>query len=176
MSVCENPWLFMALNNAWANATLYGTVATLPDRAFNASRPGFFPSLARTLNHIHEVDLYYLDALEGGGLGRAVFRRDDILEPALLAEAQAEADMRFARFCRNVTPEALAATCRTERKNGIVEENVAAVILHLVQHQVHHRGQAHVQLSDAGIAPPQLDEFYLGFERAPSVEAYWGRS
>lgn len=171
MNVSGNPWLFMPLNNAWANATLHRTVAALPDGAFASARPGLFPSLARTLNHIHEVDLYYLDALDGGGLGRSVFRRDDILDPSMLAEAQAAADMRFAGFCRNVIPETLAGNCRIEREDGTVEETVAAVILHLVQHQLHHRGQAHVQLSDAGIAPPQLDEFYLEFDCAPSAEA-----
>jgi uncharacterized damage-inducible protein DinB len=36
--------------------------------AFVAEAPGFFPSLAATLNHIYEVDLYYIDALtEGAG-------------------------------------------------------------------------------------------------------------
>ena len=173
MNVSENPWLFMALNNAWANATLHRAVAVLTSEAFNARRPGFFPSLARTLNHIHEVDLYYLDALEGGGLGRAVYDREDIVDPSVLANAQAGADMRFAMFCRDLTPDRLAATCRTERKDEMVEENVAAVILHLVQHQIHHRGQAHVQLSDAGVVPPQLDDFYLEHGRVPSAAAYW---
>ena len=28
------------------------------------------------------------------------------------------------------------------------------------QHQIHHRGQAHAMLSDTGVAPPQLDEFF----------------
>lgn len=173
MTPTENPWLFMALNNAWANATLFAAVRSLPASEFAARRPGFFPSLERTLNHIHEVDLYYLDALEGGGLGRSVYYRADISEPGDLAKAQAEADTRFARFCRTVTPATLAETRETERKDITVRETVAALILHLVQHQIHHRGQAHVQLSDAGVAPPQLDEFYLEFDRAPSARDYW---
>jgi uncharacterized damage-inducible protein DinB len=45
-------------------------------------------------------------------------------------------------------------------------------LLHLFQHQIHHRGQAHVQLQDAGIAPPQLDDFHLQFERAPSARQF----
>ena len=171
--IADNPWIRMALNNAWANATLYGAVMGLPDGAFTAERPGFFPSLARTLNHIYEVDLFYLDALEGGGLGRAVYQRDDVDDPAKLGQLQADVDMRFAMFCGGLTEEALRADCQTERKDGVVAENTAALILHLVQHQVHHRGQAHVQLSDAGVEPPQLDDFYLEFGRAPSAAAYW---
>lgn len=169
----RNPWLKMALNNAWANATLYGALKCLPAGAFTAPRPGFFPSLAGTMNHIHEVDLYYLDALTGGGRGRSVYDRARETDPWALAALQAATDMQFASFCRDITPEALSGNVVTGRAGGPVTENVAAVILHLVQHQVHHRGQAHVQLSDAGVSPPQLDDFYLEFGRVPSAAAYW---
>ena len=68
--------------------------------------------------------------------------------------------------------EKLAEPRLTERRGGRVEERVDMLLLHLFQHQIHHRGQAHVQIQDAGIAPPQLDEFYLEFDRAPTAEAY----
>ncbi len=173
MSAEKNPWLKMALNNAWASATLYAAINDLPGSEFTAIRPGFFPSLAKTMNHIYEVDLYYLDALEEGDLGRAVYEREDVDDPSKLAALQATADMRFAALCNVITPETLAASRRTQRRDGAVEENVAALILHLVQHQIHHRGQAHVQLQDAGSAPPQLDDFYLEFGRVGSAQAYW---
>lgn len=170
----RSPYLQMALNNAWANATLYRALADLPAGAFVAERPGFFPSLSRTLNHVYEVDLYYIDALEAGGLGRSVFDRTDIIDPRALGAAQAEADLRLASFCKGLDPDQVAETRVTDRPEGSVEETVGALLLHLFQHQIHHRGQAHVQLSDAGCAPPQLDEFYLNFERHPSAEAYHG--
>lgn len=173
MKAHMTPWRAMSLNNAWANATLYSAVQCLPADAFTAARPGFFSSLSRTLNHIYEVDLYYLDALESGGLGRSVFDRTEISDLAELARLQLKADIRFATFCGHLSDERLAETRTTDRKDGPVDENVAALILHLVQHQVHHRGQAHVQLSDAGVTPPQLDDFYLTYGRVPSAEAYW---
>ncbi|MEM6636891.1 MAG: DinB family protein [Pseudomonadota bacterium] len=169
----RDPYLTMALNNAWANTTLYGALKGMDSATFQAPRPGFFGSLERTLNHIYEVDLYYIDALEAGGLGRSVFRRDDIADPATLGAAQAEADMRLAMFCQKLTPEVLTATRATERREGHVDERVDALLLHLFQHQIHHRGQAHVQLSDAGIAPPQLDDFHLDHERAETAKAYF---
>lgn len=171
--VAVNPWLKMALNNAWANATLYNALRELPKEAFTAPRPGFFPSLSRTLNHIYEVDLYYIDALVEGGLGRSVYQREDVEDIDTLASLQADSDLKFASFCRAVTPARLASTVMTQRTDGMVRENVAALVLHLVQHQIHHRGQAHVQLSDAGIAPPQLDDFYLEYGRVPSAMDYW---
>ncbi|MGI9395507.1 MAG: DinB family protein [Boseongicola sp.] len=173
MSTVENPWLKMALNNAWANATLYAALKELPNSAFTAKRPGFFSSLANTMNHIYEVDLYYLDALEAGGAGRSVYDRVDVGNTDELAALQSAADMRFAQFCNSITTETLAASRLTARLDGDKEETVAALILHLVQHQIHHRGQAHVQLSDAGESPPQLDDFYLEYGRVPSAQAYW---
>lgn len=169
-----NPYLTMALNNAWANATLYKAIAAMSEVEFAAPRPGFFPSLCKTMNHIYEVDLYYIDALEAGGLGRSVYDRKDIADVAGLATAQAAADLRFARFCGALEPSSLSRLCKTERANGVVEERTDALVLHLVQHQIHHRGQAHTMVADAGIAPPQLDDFHLGFGRVPSAQAYFG--
>lgn len=169
----RDPFLTMALNNAWANATLYGAIAGLSEDAFAAPRPGFFPSLKATLNHIYEVDLYYVDALEAGGLGRSVYDRDEIGDVADLAKAQADVDMRLAAFCRGLTPAMLDESRVTERREGPVEEKVGALLLHLFQHQIHHRGQAHTMVAEAGIAPPQLDDFHLDYGRVPSAAAYW---
>ncbi len=169
----REPFLTMALNNAWANATLYGAIAGLSEVGFAGERPGFFPSLKATLNHSYEVDLYYVDALEAGGQGRSVFDRDDIADVATLATAQAEVDTRLAAFCRGLTPERLAAPCETNRKDGMVTEQVGPLLLRLFQHQVHHRGQAHTQVLHAGATPPQLDDFHLEFGRVPSAQAYF---
>ncbi len=173
MTELFRPYHLMALNNAWANATFYRVLADLPEDAFVAGRPGFFSSLCKTLNHIYEVDLFYIDALEAGGLGRSVYEREEILDPKTLGKSQAGADMRLAKFCHDLTEEVLSEPRVTERKEWNVEERVDALLLHLFQHQIHHRGQAHVQLQHAGVQPPQLDDFYLEFGRAPSAEAYW---
>lgn len=169
----RDPFLTMALNNAWANATLYGAIAGLSEDAFAAPRPGFFPSLKATLNHIYAVDLYYVDALEAGGLGRSVYDRDEIGTVADLAKAQAGVDMRLASFCQDLAPEMLDAPRVTERGEGPMEETVGALLLHLFQHQIHHRGQAHTMVAEAGIDPPQLDDFHLEYGRVPSAQAYW---
>ena len=63
-----------ARNNRWANHRLHRACGALSPGEFTAARTGFFPSIAATLNHIHAIDLYYLDALEEGGVGRAAWR------------------------------------------------------------------------------------------------------
>ncbi len=166
-----DPYLRMALNNAWANETLINAAGALNPVAFLASRPGFYPSLAATLNHLYEVDLYYIDALEAGGLGRSVYDREMTTDAGTLATLQAEADARLIALCKTLTLPKLAEMRVTVRPEGVVEERVDALLLHLFQHQVHHRGQAHVQLQDAGVAPPQLDDFHLDHGRVPRATA-----
>ncbi|MEM8741844.1 MAG: DinB family protein [Pseudomonadota bacterium] len=166
-------FLRQAQNNAWANATLFAALDGVSAESFAAWRPGFFPALSRTLNHVYEVDLFYIDALTRGGRGRVVFDRSDIADPAALGAAQAAADRMLTAFCADLTPAALGEFRDTDRANGPVAERVDWLLLHLFQHQIHHRGQAHVQLQHAGIAPPQLDDFYLAHGRVTSAMSYW---
>ena len=166
-------YMKMALNNAWSNATLYGAIKTLSQEAFTAKRPGFFPSLVETMTHILEVDLYYVDALEQGGKGRAIFFDDYPTDPESLGKLQYGVDLRLTSICNQIGHEGLDALVALDRRDGIKHENTGDLLLHLIQHQIHHRGQAHVQLSHAGVAPPQLDDFYLADGRVPSAQAYW---
>ncbi|MCU4653054.1 DinB family protein [Roseibacterium sp. SDUM158016] len=161
----------MARNNAWANARLLGAVAELSQAEFEAERTGFFPSLKETLGHIWLVDLFYLDALERGGRGRAIFQVEKMPDTATdLAAKQAEADRRLIAFCdAGVGPEDTVSVGWT---GGPATELVEDVLLHLFQHQVHHRGQAHAMLAGTDVAPPQLDEFFPVFDRHPDAAAY----
>lgn len=164
---------WMARNNLWANARLLAACGALPPGAFGARRTGFFPSLSLTLNHVLIVDWYYLDALEAGGRGRALFaEREPFPLVADLAPAQAAADARLVAFCDALTPEAALASVAIDRgAKGRTVERVDRTLLHLFQHQIHHRGQAHAMLAGTTVAPPQLDDFFLAFERDPAAAA-----
>ncbi|RAH99773.1 damage-inducible protein DinB [Acuticoccus sediminis] len=167
------PYRALAANNAWANHVLLSACEALPDEDFAAERTGFFPSLRATLNHILSVDRYYLDVLEGGAEGYAV--RDDVDYPSAraLKAAQAEQDTRLTAYCGGLSADDLARDIATDRReDGVIQENVAALLLHLFQHQIHHRGQAHAMLSSTAVAPPQLDEFFIRYDRAPDAVTY----
>jgi len=152
----------MARNNAWSNYRLLGACAKLSASEFAARRVGFFPSLSHTLNHLLTVDWFYLDALEGRRRGYAVFD-PEIPHPDLpgLAAAQATTDRRLIAFCDGLAERDLDATVELLRPEPVPPETIAAVLAHLFVHQIHHRGQAHAMLSGTGVAPPQLDEFFL---------------
>lgn len=150
-----------ARNNAWANHRLLTACAALPQTDFEAKRTGFFPSLQRTLNHIHVIDLFYVDALEDGWLGPAAWK-NEVPYPSLAAlkPAQAAVDERLIAVCDALTPEILNSVVRINRDTAVQTERRDRLLMHLFQHQIHHRGQAHAMLSGTSVAPPQLDEFF----------------
>ncbi len=156
----------LSRNNAFANHRIGEALMRLSPAAFSATRTGFFPSLAATANHILEVDLYYLDALTRAGEGRAVFDRfTPFAEPAPFVARQRDADAALVAFCDGLTDADLSARVPTDRGPGrVVPERVDALLLHLFQHQIHHRGQLHAMLSGTAVPPPQLDEWFLDYD------------
>jgi len=163
-----------AYNNAWANHRLLAACANLSQQEFEAERTSFFPSLRATLNHIYITDHFYIDALEGGWLGpKAWENRIPHLTVAALAGAQAAMDERLIAVCNALTPDQLDSTVRVNRDTRVQTERRDRLLMHLFQHQIHHRGQAHAMLSGTKVKPPQLDEFFSIAEaplRAPEFE------
>lgn len=154
-----------AYNNAWANHRLLTACARLPDDALHARRTSFFPSIIHTLNHIVTVDWYYVSALEGRCVGASAFE-PEIPCPAFadLDREQRAVDARLIALCEGLSDSDLDGIVEMIRPTRIQRETAGRTLLHLFQHQVHHRGQAHAMLSGTDIAPPQLDEFFLGDE------------
>jgi len=180
------PYRAMAYNNGWANHRLLTACAALSQAEFTAPRTGFFPSLRATLNHILIIDRFYVDAMEGGTLGPAAWANQEPCETiVLLRDAQGEMDRRLIAFVERLGNADLDRVVNVHRGNRIQHERMDRLLLHLFQHQVHHRGQAHAMLSATDVRPPQLDEFFAA-EDAPlrasefaelgwSENKIWGR-
>ena len=83
--------------NRLANHRLHPAMRALSREEFQAPRTSFFPSLAKTLNHILAVDLYYLAALHGEADMERQWRRGAELRDRRRRSppAQAVADERF---------------------------------------------------------------------------------
>lgn len=156
----------MAQNNRWSNDRLFRAVLALKPGAFDAPRTSFFPSIAKTLNHLLEVDLFYLDMLEEGGIGRKLFDRfREFSDPRELAEAQSAFDRRLIGFCDLLSERDLDRQVVTDRgEAGQIPERIGDLLAHLFIHDIHHRGQVHAMLSGTSVAPPQLDEFFLDYD------------
>ena len=162
MDIRETMRLF-AENNAWANHRLHGAVAELDESAVRATRTSFFPSIHATLSHILLVDLYYLDGMTGGGRGPSIFADEDpyaSFEP--LRREQRASDARLVDLVCEAGD--FDAPVSLQRRDHVQTDRLGMVLLHLFQHQIHHRGQVHATLSGTPVAPPQLDEFFLADE------------
>lgn len=150
-----------AYNNAWANHRLLAACQSLSQVEFEAERTGFFPSLQKTLNHIFIIDRFYVDALEGGWLGPKAWENPvPYANVADLRREQSAVDRRLINICEGLTADSLNEMVQINRGTRVQTERRDRLLMHLFQHQIHHRGQAHCMLAGTAIEPPQLDEFF----------------
>ncbi len=152
--------------SAWANGRLYDACAALSEADLTLDRGAFFGSIFGTLNHIVLVDLLYQERLEGVHPSR--FGSLDEPVAGTLAEMRAiQDDMNryYIDLTRDMDEAALNEavgfkTLLAEPEYWEVSRSV--YFSNLFQHQVHHRGQAHNMLSQAGIEPPPIG--FIEFE------------
>jgi uncharacterized damage-inducible protein DinB len=155
----------LARANRLANHRLHATCLQLTYAEFTAPRVSFFPSLWATLNHILIVDWYYIGALYREADMRKAFASETPFDRmAELAAAQVVADERLIAWCDAADDGALDAEVAMDRASFVQRDRARHVLMHLLTHQIHHRGQAHAMLAGTRIAPPQLDEFLMPSE------------
>ena len=161
-----------AYNNAWANHRLLTACEALSPEELAAERVSFFPSIIHTLNHILTVDWFYVSGLEGACIGYAAFDPEipfwDITE---VSREQRKVDRRLIDVCEGLDDAGLEQTVDLDRQSWVQTERKDRILLHLFQHQIHHRGQVHAMLAGTGVEPPQLDEFFLDHERERALRA-----
>ena len=162
--------------NALSNQRLGRALRVLDAEAWQAPRTSFFPSLARTLNHILAVDHYYVGALHGDARLRenyAAFQPCDSAEE--WQRRQRDSDLRLVAFCQRLDVASVDAWVEMPRADHVQRDRAGHVLAHLFNHQTHHRGQAHAMLAGTAVAPPQLDEFMMPSEahlRGADMQAF----
>jgi uncharacterized damage-inducible protein DinB len=146
--------------NALSNQRLGLALQALDAAAWTAPRTSFFPSLARTLDHILAVDHYYVGALHGDAGLREAYAA---FQPSAGAEEwqrrQRASDLRLVVLCEHIDPEAWVEMPRADH---VQRDRAGHVLAHLFNHQTHHRGQVHCMLTQCGLKPDATD---LPFQR-----------
>jgi uncharacterized damage-inducible protein DinB len=149
----------MALFSAWANQHIHAACSTLPASELALDRKAFFASIVGTMNHILLVDLLYRERIEGQKTRFSSL--DEILydDVGALRQAQTDSDTYYATLLENMSAAQLQEpqgfhTLLDEPEYWQVPKWV--YYSNLFQHQVHHRGQVHNMLSQAGIDPPPI--------------------
>lgn len=148
----------LARYNTVANERLYEACAQLDDAEYRKVRAGSFGSIHALLNHILLGDHVWMARFEGGGKTTpplATILHDEF---AALRAARVEEDARIERFFGEREAADLDRELEyTNSRGKSYVDPLPVAVIHLFNHQTHHRGQIHVMLAQTTVAPPSLD-------------------
>jgi len=148
----------LAAYNKWANRRLYEACGRLDESDYRAPRQSFFGSIHATLNHILVGDRIWLGRLEGRQSGIKALDQilyDDLAELRIARTAE---DERVERTVAAIAAPALGQPFTYRNMAGEAKSfPLGDVLMHLFNHQTHHRGQVHGLLSATPVPPPSLD-------------------
>jgi uncharacterized damage-inducible protein DinB len=175
MDGCVKPLFeMMAAYNGWANERLFGAVRKLPDAQYRSDRGAFFGSIQGTLNHILIGDRIWMHVFTGEGerprqLDAILYDDLDTLWAARRAE-----DARISAYVSRLSENDLLGTVHYKplRSPTDIEQHLAPLLLHVFNHQTHHRGQAHAILTHFTPEAPSLD--LVIFQRQTGVSLVSG--
>ncbi len=154
----------MARYNAWQNQQIFMAADALPEAARDADRGAFFGSIRRTLSHLMWGDLMWMSRFEGGeGPGGGIADSPDRFDWTTLMAERPKLDARIAGWAWMVTPEDLAGELRwySGALGRELSKPYALCVMHVFNHQTHHRGQVHALLTAAGARPGDTDLFIM---------------
>jgi uncharacterized damage-inducible protein DinB len=148
----------MAGYNRWMNERLYALCGALSDAERKRDRGAFFRSIHGTLNHLLLTDRSWLGRFTGKEF------------PIRSLDQQLYEDFEELRRERGATDTAIEEFCAllsTQRLDAMIAYGTLAgkqyshplepAVVHLFNHQTHHRGQVTTLLSQLGIDPGATD-------------------
>ena len=153
----------MARYNQWQNEGMAATAATLDSAALKADRGAFFGSILGTMNHLLWADRIWMARLAGwpappGGIPQSV-----ALTPTLAAwrAERQRVDGRLLLWADGLRPARLRGELEwfSAAQGQEKKAPVALCVMHMFNHQTHHRGQIHAMLTAAGATPQVTDLF-----------------
>jgi uncharacterized damage-inducible protein DinB len=155
----------MAAYNAEMNRRIYAGAARLSEEERRRDRGLFWGSLHGTLNHLLWGDRQWMSRFDGWVPNTTSNRESPrLIDDFEALRAQREdADARIEDFARRIDDAWLAedlvwfsGAAGREMRAGR-----APLLVHVFNHQTHHRGQAHAALTAAGVDPGDTDLFLI---------------
>jgi len=154
----------MADYNQWMNQKIYEAVGSLTPEALHQDKGAFFGSLFATLNHLCVGDTLWLKRFESVLQVHAAFEPMlSIQAPQSLNEFVANnfADLKTRRqlldeILLEIAPllsdDVLLQPIEYQNSQGVTaNKTLFNLLMHLFNHQTHHRGQVTTLLSQSGI-------------------------
>ncbi|HEY1059023.1 MAG TPA: DinB family protein [Limnobacter sp.] len=154
----------LAEYNQWMNRSIYSTCAQLPFNELQLDRGAFFKSIWGTLNHLAVADTLWLKRLSQAFPHWAVLSSMHLrpwptaLDAPLfvsfdaLLQERIALDQCFIELTAALTEAELNQPFMFTTTKGVpFKKNLGAVLLHMFNHQTHHRGQLTTLLSQMAI-------------------------
>lgn len=152
----------MARYNTWQNTNIYAACEQLSDGQRKENRGAFFGSIHATLNHILWADQTWLSRFGAaeppskGSIGKGLSLFDDWEE--LKAERN-RFDGVILGWAEHMEPATYEGdlTWFSGSADREVTRPKSLIIMHIFNHQTHHRGQVNALLTGFGINPGVTD-------------------
>ena len=155
----------MAAYNSEMNRRIFGGAAQLSDTQRREDVGLFFRSLHGTLNHLMWADRQWMSRFDGWPPNTVGIPQSPSLfmDFAALSEARIEADARIEAFARTIDAAWLAEELVwfSGAAGRQMRQPRTQLLVHLFNHQTHHRGQAHAALTRFGVDPGDTDLFLV---------------
>lgn len=151
----------MARYNRWQNTGLRKITETMEANALDRDHGAFFGSIRATLNHLLWADRIWMHRIAGmADPGLSIAQSvDSTVTIAEWATERFRLDGRIVVWADGLRAVDLAGevTFTSQSLGGTVSRPIQPLIMHLFNHQTHHRGQVHAMLTAQGISPPPTD-------------------
>ena len=155
----------MARYNAWQNKNLIGAAEGLEPAELTRDRAAFFGSIQATLNHLLWADQLWMSRLAGWSKPQGGIAESKTLWPTFAAwkADRMRADGHIVLWAGRLRPIELRGQIGwfSGAMQREVSQPVASCVIHMFNHQTHHRGQVHAMLTAAGAKPADTDLVFM---------------
>jgi len=142
---------------AWASARLVSSASTLSPEELTRDFGTADRCVLGTLVHVYAADRVWLGRTQGNPPDRFIDAQRD-MHLAVLQNEWPELLERWKDWSATLTQDSLHAKCGyKDLKGNPFETPIWQVLLHVVNHGTHHRGQVSGFLRAMGHTPPPLD-------------------
>jgi len=155
----------MADYNEWQNANLYGAADGLGEEARKRERGAFFGSIHATLDHLLWGDQIWMSRFAGtpkpaGGIKESTSRHPDWED---LKRERVAFDRRIKEWASALDESWLAGDLVyfSGAAGREIKRPKWFLVVHMFNHQTHHRGQVHCMLTQSGAKPGDTDLPFL---------------
>ncbi|MEM9277617.1 MAG: DinB family protein [Pseudomonadota bacterium] len=156
----------MARYNKWQNGSLYGAADTLTDDDRRKDRGAVFHSIHETMSHLLWGDQIWMSRFADMPAPMAPSVQASLSMIAdwdVLKSEREEMDQAILEWSNSVASEFLNGELSwysgSQKKDFV--SNAGKLVMHMFNHQTHHRGQIHAMLTAAGCKPDDTDLFIM---------------